>query len=127
MSNESGWLKSIFEIPTNSGFQAEAPIFGFLKAFLDWGRVGRSSATLGQDEAQTRGTEWSMPWGKIPWDREMRVEKAQDAAGSFRLWQVWRGLMGRGTDFDPFPGTSSVGRGFECGSLGEGIHTRRPK
>lgn len=60
-----------------------------------------------------------MPWGKVPWDREMRFEKAQDAAGSFRFWQVWRGRMGRGTDFEPFPGTSSIGMGFECGSLGE--------
>jgi len=36
-------------------------------------------------------------------------------------------LMGQGTDFDPVPGTSSVQRGFERGSLGEGTHTRRPK
>lgn len=56
MSNEKGWVKSIFEIPTNSGFQAEASIFRFPKAFLGWGRVGRSSVDLRQERSPNMGS-----------------------------------------------------------------------
>lgn len=68
----------------------------------------------GKSEAQTWGAEWpEKAWGKASLGPGAWAEKAQNPAGSFRPPQVRRGLMGRGTDFDPVPGTSSVQGGFE--------------
>lgn len=67
MSNERGWVKSISEIPINSGFQAEASIAfsGSPKPFRIGARWRGVVQTFDKSEAQTCGAEGPEEvWGK---------------------------------------------------------------
>lgn len=67
MSNERGRVKSIFEIPINPGFQAEASIAfsGSPKPFWIGARWRGVVQTCDESEAHTCGAQWpEEAWGK---------------------------------------------------------------